>query len=108
MRFWRGGRICYVHDGRKILARLGNTGQLDSVTTEDPLTHAEVEGSGEGEEDSEGERLKKFLVLEDFNFTLDASDDQERNLKTACAYFTILENVSLCSFINHCRQMDKH
>jgi hypothetical protein len=70
-----------------MLARLGNTGQLDAVTTEDPLAHVEAEGSGE--EDSEGERLKKFLVLEDFNFTLDTSDDQERNLKTACAYFTI-------------------
>ncbi len=94
MRFWHGGRICYVHlvaDGRKILTRLGNTGQLDAVTTEDPLAHAEVDGSGGGEEDSEGERLKKFLVLEDFNFTLDTSDDQESILKTACAYFTILE-----------------
>jgi hypothetical protein len=66
------------------LARLGNTGQLDAVTTEDPLAHAEVEGSGEGEKDSEGERLKKFLVLEDFNFTLDISENQERNLDTAC------------------------
>ncbi len=86
MRYWHGGRICYVAvvaDGRKILIRLGNTGQLDVVTTEDPLTHVEVEGSGGGEEDNEGERLKKFLVLEDFNFTLDTSDDQERNLKTA-------------------------
>jgi hypothetical protein len=73
------------------LTRLGNTGQLNSVTTEDPLTHVEADGSGKGEEDSEGERLKKFLVLEDFNFTLDSSDDQERNMKTACAYFTILE-----------------
>ncbi len=90
MRFWRGGRICYVPDGRKILARLGNTGQLGAVTTEDPLAHVEAEGSGGGEEDTEGERLKKFLVLEDFNFTLDTSDDQERNLKTACAYFPIL------------------
>ncbi len=91
MRFWRGGRIFYFHDGRKILTRLGNTGQLDAVTTEDPLAHVEAEeGSGGGEEDSEGERLKKFLILEDFNFTLDTSDDQERNLKTACAYFTIL------------------
>ncbi len=78
-----------VADGRKILTRLGNTGQLGAVTTEDPLTHAEVEGSGGGEEDSEGERLKKFLVLEDFNFTLDTSDDQERNLNTALAFFTI-------------------
>jgi hypothetical protein len=73
----------------KSWTRLGNTGQLDAVTTEDPLAHAVVEGRGEGEEDSEGERLKKFLVLEDFNFTLDNSDDEERNLKTACAYFTI-------------------
>ncbi len=74
------------------MTRLGNTGQLDVVTSEEPLTHVEVEGSGGGEEDSEGERLKKFLVLEDFNFTLDTSDGgQERNLKTACAYFTILE-----------------
>jgi hypothetical protein len=79
-------------------ARLGNTGQLDAVTTEDPLAHVEAEGSGEGEEDSEGERLKKFLVLEDFNFTLDTSDDQERNLKTACAYFTILEMFSFLLF----------
>jgi hypothetical protein len=61
------------------LTRLGNTGQLDAVTTEDPLAHVEAEESGGGEEDSEGERLKKFLVLEDFNFTLDISDDQERN-----------------------------
>jgi hypothetical protein len=78
----------------KILTRLGNTGQLDgalgAVTTEDPLAHVEAEdGSGGGEEDSEGERLKKFLVLEDFNFTLDTSDGQERNLKTACACFTL-------------------
>ncbi len=63
----------------KSLARLGNTGQLDAGTTEDPLAHTETEGSGGGEEDSEGERLKKFLVLEDFNFTLDTSGDQERN-----------------------------
>ncbi len=64
----------------KSWARLGNTGQLDAVTTEDPLTHVEdADGSGEGEEENEGERLKKFLVLEDFNFTLDSSDDQERN-----------------------------
>ncbi len=92
MSFWSGGRICYVQYGRKILTIFGNTGQLDAVTTEDPLAHVEAEGgSGGGEEDREGERLKKFLVLEDFNFTLDASDDQERNLKTACAYFTILK-----------------
>ncbi len=91
MRFWRSGRICHVHDGRKILARLGNTGQLDVVTTEDPLAHVEAEGSGGGDGDSEGERLKKFLVLEDFNFTLDTSDDQERNLKTAWCLFYVLE-----------------
>ncbi len=44
-----------VADGRKILTRLGNTGQLDAVTTEDPLAHVEAEGSGGGEEDSEEE-----------------------------------------------------
>jgi hypothetical protein len=37
----------------------------------------------EQEEEEERERLKKFLVLEDFNFTLDSSIDKNegRNVK---------------------------
>ena len=55
--------------------------QSDDDEVEEEEVEEEEEKAKEGDME-EREKLKKFLVLEDFNFTLDSSDkEEERNKK---------------------------